>query len=55
MTAVAAATMCYVAIDGQPAGVIAVTDTVRPEAAEAVEKLHQRGVQVSELARFFAT
>lgn len=41
--------MCYVAIDGQPAGVVAVTDTVRPEAAEAVKELHKRGVQVSTL------
>ncbi|KAK9812049.1 hypothetical protein WJX73_001132 [Symbiochloris irregularis] len=43
------ATICYVVIDGRPAGVIAVTDTVRPEAAEAVEKLRKRGVQVGML------
>ncbi len=34
-----AKTLAYVAIDGRPAGVIAIADTLKPEAAEAVARL----------------
>ena len=36
----------YVAVDGQPAGVIAVADTLKPESAEAVRELQALGLEV---------
>lgn len=39
-------TAMYVAVDGQPAAMIAVADTVKPESAEAVAQLHALGLQV---------
>ena len=36
----------YVAVDGQPAGVIAVADTLKPESAEAVRQLQALGLEV---------
>ena len=39
-------TPMFVAIDGQPAGIIAVADTVKPSAAEAVAELHRTGLNV---------
>jgi Cu2+-exporting ATPase len=38
-------TAMYVAVDGQPAGVIAVADVVRESARKAVETLHALGIQ----------
>ncbi|MBX6381871.1 MAG: copper-translocating P-type ATPase [Microbispora sp.] len=40
------ATPVYVALDGRPAGMIGVADTVRPEAREAVERLRALGLEV---------
>jgi Cu+-exporting ATPase len=40
------ATPVYVALDGRPAGVLAVADTVKPESAEAVAQLNALGLQV---------
>ncbi len=39
-------TAVVVAVDGAPAGVIAVADTVKPEAAEAVAALRRMGMEV---------
>ena len=39
-------TPLFVAVDGEARGVIAVADTPRPEAAEAVRELRRRGVEV---------
>ncbi|MCH8161206.1 MAG: copper-translocating P-type ATPase [Chloroflexi bacterium] len=39
-------TPMFIAIDGQVAGVIAVADTVKPTAAEAVAELHAAGIEV---------
>ena len=39
-------TPMYVAVDGQVAGVIAVADTVKPGAREAVDELHRMGLEV---------
>ena len=39
-------TPLFVAVDGEARGVIAVADTPRPEAAEAVRQLRRRGVEV---------
>ena len=39
-------TPLFVAVDGEARGVIAVADTPRPEAAEAVRDLRRRGVEV---------
>ncbi len=36
----------FVALDGRFAGVLSVADTLRPEAAEAVRRLHDRGLDV---------
>jgi Cu+-exporting ATPase len=41
-----AKTAIHVAIDGRPAGVIAVADTVKPESERALAALHAAGVQV---------
>lgn len=43
--AAAAKTAMYVAIDGQAAGVVAVADTIRESARQAVRLLHELGVQ----------
>ncbi|MGK5684056.1 heavy metal translocating P-type ATPase [Actinoplanes sp. URMC 104] len=40
------ATPMYVAVDGRLAGLIAVADTVRPEAREAVTRLREQGLDV---------
>ena len=40
-----AKTAMYVAVDGQAAGVVAVADTIRQSASQAVRLLHQAGVQ----------
>jgi P-type Cu2+ transporter len=42
--AAAGKTAMYVAVDGQPTGVVAVADTVRPSALRAVKALHAMGV-----------
>ena len=39
-------TIMYVASDGRVLGVIAVSDTLRPEASEVVSRLHDLGVEV---------
>ena len=39
-------TPMVVALDGQVMGVVAVADTVRPEAREAVEQMHRLGLEV---------
>jgi Cu+-exporting ATPase len=40
-------TPVLVAVDGEPAGLVAVADTVREESREAVEQLHALGVEVA--------
>ena len=40
------ATPMYVAVDGRPAGLIAVADTLKPESREAVEELTALGLEV---------
>jgi Cu+-exporting ATPase len=40
------ATPVYVAVDGQPAGVIGIADTVKPESREAVAQLRALGLEV---------
>ena len=42
-------TAVHVAIDGRPAGLVAVADTLRPEAAEAVSDLKRLGLEVTML------
>lgn len=39
-------TVMYIAIDGKPAGVLAIADTIRPEARKAVERLASDGIAV---------
>jgi len=39
-------TPMFVAVDGEPAGLIAVADTVKEESKEAVERLHEMGLEV---------
>ena len=39
-------TVVFVAVDGRPAGSLAVADTVRPEAAEAIADLRRRDIDV---------
>jgi Cu+-exporting ATPase len=40
-------TAVFVAVDGEPAGIVAVADTVRSESREAVERLHALGLEVA--------
>jgi P-type Cu+ transporter len=40
-------TPVFVAVDGEPAGLLAVADTVRSESREAVERLHAMGLEVA--------
>ncbi len=42
-------TPMFVAVDGQPAGLVAVADVVREESKEAVEQLHALGLEVAML------
>ncbi len=42
-------TPMFVAVDGKPAGLVAVADVVREESREAVERLHSLGLQVAML------
>jgi Cu+-exporting ATPase len=44
--AASGATPMYVAVDGRPAGLIAVADTLRPESRDAVELLRALGLEV---------
>jgi Cu+-exporting ATPase len=39
-------TPMYVAVDGRPAGIIAVADTLKPNSADAVAQLHRMGLKV---------
>ncbi len=39
----------FVAVDGKPAGLVAVADVVREESREAVERLHAQGLEVAML------
>jgi Cu+-exporting ATPase len=45
-TAAAASTPVLVAVDGRAAGVIGIADTVKPESAEAISRLHAAGLEV---------
>jgi Cu+-exporting ATPase len=40
-------TPVFVAVDGESAGIVAVADTVRSESREAVERLHEMGLEVA--------
>ncbi len=40
-------TVMFVAVDGQPAGLIAVADTLKEYSAEAVQRLHKLGLEVA--------
>ncbi|HLF01348.1 MAG TPA: heavy metal translocating P-type ATPase [Anaerolineales bacterium] len=40
-------TVMFVAVDGQPAGLIAVADTLKDYSAEAIKQLHKLGIQVA--------
>ena len=42
-------TPMFVAVDGEPAGLVAVADVVRDESREAVERLHALGIEVAML------
>ena len=42
-------TVVRVAVDGEPAGLVAIADAVRPTAKEAIERLHNLGIQVAML------
>jgi Cu+-exporting ATPase len=42
----AAKTVMYLAVDGKPAGVVAVADTLKPGAAPAVASLREQGIRV---------
>jgi Cu+-exporting ATPase len=45
--ALAGKTPVLVAVDGEPAGIVAVADTVKEEAREAVDRLHSLGLEVA--------
>ncbi len=40
-------TPMFVAVDGRPAGIIAVADTLKPYSAEAIQALHRLGIEVA--------
>ena len=40
-------TVMFVAVDGQPAGLIAVADTLKEYSAEAIQRLHRLGLEVA--------
>ncbi len=40
-------TVMFVAVDGQPAGLIAVADTLKEHSAEAVKRLHKLGIETA--------
>jgi Cu+-exporting ATPase len=40
-------TPVFVAVDGEPAGLVAVADVVREESREAIERLHNMGLEVA--------
>ncbi|MEW5987587.1 MAG: heavy metal translocating P-type ATPase [Chloroflexota bacterium] len=40
-------TVMFIAVDGRPAGLIAVADTLKEHSAEAIRRLHQLGVEVA--------
>ena len=42
-------TPVFVAVDGEPAGLVAVADVVREESREAIERLHSLGLEVAML------
>jgi Cu+-exporting ATPase len=42
-------TPIFVAVDGEPAGLVAVADVVREESREAIERLHSLGLEVAML------
>ncbi len=42
-------TPVFIAVDGEPAGLVAVADVVRDESKEAVERLHSLGLEVAML------
>jgi Cu+-exporting ATPase len=44
-----AATLVFLAVDGQLAGIVAVADPVKPEARAAIERLHALGIEVAML------
>ncbi|MDM4013969.1 heavy metal translocating P-type ATPase [Roseiconus lacunae] len=44
-----AKTVLGVSVDGKPAGLIAVADQIKPEAADAIRSLRDRGIEVSML------
>ena len=39
-------TVMFVAVDGQPAGLVAVADPIKPTTAEAIQALHAEGIKV---------
>jgi Cu+-exporting ATPase len=36
----------FVFIDGQPAGLVGIADTIKPTAREAIERLHREGIRI---------
>jgi P-type Cu+ transporter len=42
-------TPMFVAVNGEPAGLIAVADTIKDESREAIERLHRLGIEVAML------